>query len=109
MQMSIKPIDMQTNIGQMHEVAKNQQVKSEAIITQQQLLEKESGEKANLTKSRLDENKKAEHATVRPDEEKEQQKRRARQAKANSQKKQKNSNTEIVENSNLGRIIDIKK
>jgi hypothetical protein len=37
--MSIKPIDMQTNIGQMHEVARNAQVKTEAIVEQQHVLD----------------------------------------------------------------------
>jgi len=51
--MSIKPIDMQTNIAQMHEVARNAQVKTEAIVEQQHVLDKESLEKSRLTNARL--------------------------------------------------------
>jgi len=46
--MSIKPIDMQTNIAQMHEVARNAQVKSEAVVEQQHVLDKESLERSRL-------------------------------------------------------------
>ncbi len=48
--MSIKPIDMQTNIAQMHEVARNAQVKTEAVVEQHAHTRQESLEKSRLTK-----------------------------------------------------------
>lgn len=66
--MSIKPIDMQTNIAQMHEVARNAQVKSEAVVEQQHVLDKESLERSRLANARLEENKKAEKNTIMPEE-----------------------------------------
>lgn len=66
--MSIKPIDMQTNIAQMHEVARNAQVKTEAVVEQQHILDKESLEKSRLTRAKLEENKKAEKNAIMREE-----------------------------------------
>ena len=62
--MTIKPIDLQINIAQMHEVAKGEQIRTEGIAEQQHLRDKESDEKSKLIQSRLDESKKAEKTVV---------------------------------------------
>ncbi len=62
--MSIKPIDLQTNIGQMHEVARHSHVRTESLVEQQHVLDKESVDKGNLVNSRLEENKKAEKGII---------------------------------------------
>lgn len=79
--MSIKPIDMQTNIAQMHEVARNAQVKTEAIVEQQHVLDKESLEKSRLTNARLEENKKAEKNAIMREEKKALSRRCARRSR----------------------------
>ncbi len=106
--MSIKPIDLQTNLGQLHEIARNQQVKSEAVIGQQQSLDKESEKKSTLNKSRLEENKKAEKDKVRPDDQKSNNFRHQKQ-KQDDDMNNDNKNKKFVEDPNLGRLIDIKK
>jgi hypothetical protein len=104
--MSIKPIDMQTNIAQMHEVARNAQVKTEAVVEQQHVLDKESHEKSRLTRARLEENKKAEkNAIMREDK---------RRYRGGSQEERGEENARQEEESlpsdeKIGRIIDVKK
>jgi hypothetical protein len=69
--MGLKPLDMQTNISQMHEVGKHEHVKSGAIAEQQMLREKESTEKSRLNNTRLDDSKKGEKTSIKenlPDE-----------------------------------------
>lgn len=105
--MSIKPIDMQTNIGQMHEVARNTQIRSEAVAEQQNILDKESDEKSRQVGSRLEENKKLEHARIMREE---QQRRRGRQQqdKEGEEKKEAKEKSAAVDET-MGRFIDIKK
>jgi hypothetical protein len=62
--MAIKPIDLQSNISQIIEVGRNEQARSEAIVGQQHVLEKESGEKSRLANTTLDETKKGGSAVI---------------------------------------------
>ncbi|HSV97186.1 MAG TPA: hypothetical protein VLM75_09650 [Spirochaetota bacterium] len=105
--MSIKPIDMQTNIAQMHEVARNAQAKTEAVVEQQHLLDKESIEKSRLAKARLEENKKAEKNTIMREEK--------RHSRGGSKEGRGEEDTQKEEerapqpDEKIGRIIDVKK
>jgi hypothetical protein len=72
--MSIKPIDLQTNIGQMHEVGKNEHLRSSALAEQQIGLDKEANDKSKMINSRLDESKKAEKTAIRDEEKKRERK-----------------------------------
>lgn len=108
--MSIKPIDLQTNIGQMHEVGRNEQARSGAIAEQQHLLDDEAAKQSNLINSRLDETKKGEKTEVRDalaDD-----KERAREQKEKEEKKkreERKKQQDLAKDSNLGRIIDVLK
>jgi hypothetical protein len=68
--MAIRPIDLQTNMSQVTEVGKDQQARSEAVVQQQHVLEKESGEKARLVNTKLDETKKGDSAVIRDQQKK---------------------------------------
>lgn len=57
--MSLKPIDLLTNMNQLHEVAKNQHHADNAALAQQLQLDKESGEKSQLSDKTVDETKNA--------------------------------------------------
>ena len=107
--MTIKPIDLQINIAQMHEVSKGEQVRTEGIAEQQHLLEKESDEKSKLIQSRLDENKKAEKTIIKREEEKGKRggKRKRREDKRGIEPEEKEMKT--LKDTRMGRIIDVKK
>jgi hypothetical protein len=66
--MPIKPIDLQTNIGQMTEVGKAEHARHAGILQQQNVLDKEAAEKSNLVKDRLDELKKGEQTQIKNEE-----------------------------------------
>ena len=105
--MSIKPIDMQTNIAQMHEVARNAQVKAEAVVEQQHILDKESLEKSRLTNARLEENKKAEKNAIMREG-----KRRFRGGAHGGREcegAERDEENPPPGNEKIGRIIDVKK
>ena len=38
--MSIKPIDLQTNMGQIHEISKGEKMRTDGLVEQQHLLER---------------------------------------------------------------------
>ena len=58
-------------MSQVTEVGKDQQARSDAVVQQQHVLEKESGEKARLVNTKLDETKKGESAVIRDQQKKE--------------------------------------
>jgi hypothetical protein len=105
---SIKPIDLLTNVGQAPEVGRAQHAQAEALMEQLHHLDKESGDKAKTVDSRLDESREAEHATIRRDEERGQGRRRGRY-RPKAQPQEQGKVVEFVENGNLGNIIDIRK
>jgi|GEM_PF-245687 len=110
--MSIKPIDLQTNMGQMHEVGRGEHARSGAIAEQQHLLDDEAKKQSQLINTKLEETKKGEKLEVRDaladEKEKEHQKKEAEEKekrKADERKKQQ----ELAKDANIGRIIDILK
>jgi len=108
--MSIKPIDLQTNISQMHEVAKGEQGRNDGITEQQHVLEKESNEKSRLVRSRLEENKNAERTIIMREEKGEQRKYKGKKKKdRENQGRNKQRNIRFVKDEKIGSIIDIKK
>lgn len=107
--MSIKPIDLLTNIGQAPEVGRTQHAQTEALAEQLHHLDKESDDRSKAADSRLDETHKAEHATTRLEEKKERERRRGRYAPKKGAPAEKGKVVEFVENGNLGNIIDIRK
>ncbi len=105
--MTIKPIDLQTNLAKLVDVGKGEQARSGAIAEQQHGLEKESQEKSRLVNSKLDEAKKAEKTSIKDEQEKERQRRERRKNK--SETMQKKHQTEKIEDDRMGRIIDVLK
>ena len=106
--MTIKPIDMQVNISQMHEVGKNEQVKAEIIAGQQHLLDKESNEKSKLINSKLEESKKGERTAIKEDDSKK-KRDRGKKGYSDSEKKEKVQKKEFMKDDKIGRIIDVLK
>jgi len=104
--MAVKPIDMQVNISQMHEVARNEQVRSTAIAEIQQGLEKESNTKGKEVQSRLEENKKGEKTAIMKEDFGKGQQRRG---KGRDEKKHNEPETETYQDEKMGRFIDVKK
>ncbi len=74
--MTITPIDLQVNIGQVHEVGRAEVAKQGALIDQQHLLDEESNKAANLKKSRLDESQKGDKTSIRDEHKKKDQGKR---------------------------------
>jgi len=103
--MTIKPIDLQTNIAQMIEVARGEHARNAAVVEQQHILSKESQEKTNIQKEKVEENKKAERTVILNEEK---QFKKGKQFKE-SEKKEKQGNPEILEDTKVGKIIDVKK
>lgn len=103
--MAIKPIDLQTNIAQMIEIARGEHVRNAAVIEQQHILSKESQEKTNIQKEKVEENKKAEQTKILNEEK---QFNKGKQFKE-GEKKKKQEEPELLEDVTMGRIIDVKK
>ncbi|HOO71874.1 MAG TPA: hypothetical protein PK926_08925 [Spirochaetota bacterium] len=106
--MSIKPIDLQTNIGQMHEVGKGEHSRMGAIAEQQHLLEKESNDKSKLVNTRLDESQKGEKTAIRDEEKKREQKMNQGRDNQGDSKKEKD-NVNVLKDDRMGNIIDVLK
>lgn len=105
--MAIRPIDMQTSISHIHEVGKGEQARTEAVVEQQHVLEKESGEKSRLVNTKLDETKKGESATIRDHQKKEHEGNPPQSKQAGSSGKRKRK--ESIDDDRMGQIIDILK
>lgn len=103
--MPIKPIDLQTNIAQMIEVARGEHARNAAVVEQQHILSKESQEKTNTQKEKVEENKKAERTIILNEEK---QFKKGKQFKE-GEKKDKPEQPEVLEDTKIGRIIDVKK
>lgn len=106
--MAIRPIDMQTNMSQVTEVGKDAQARMDAVVGQQHGLEKESGEKARLAKTKLDETKKGESATIRDQQKKGEKKHEGTPEDQGGEGKKK-LRTGRSKDSRMGNIIDILK
>lgn len=105
--MAIKPIDLQVNIGQMHDVAKSEQARAAAASEVQNSLAGEAGQKSRLVPTRIEENKKAEHAIITNEE-----KREGRRKGGKREKNGKNAGQETREglrDERMGLFIDVRK
>jgi hypothetical protein len=106
--MAIRPIDMQTNISQVNEVGKDAQARTEAVVQQQHVLEKESGEKARLVNAKLDEAKKGDSAVIK-DQQKKEEKKREHALQEQRAEGKKRSRKLRSKDDRMGNIIDILK
>ncbi len=107
--MSIKPIDLQTNIGQLHEVAKNEQGRSSAIVDGQHMLEKHSGEDSKRISERLEENKKAEKTAIKKEEDRKRKRRKILKAAKVEQKEREHVIENAARDEKMGKMIDVKR
>jgi hypothetical protein len=111
--MSIKPIDLQTNMAQMHEVGRGEQARTGAVAEKQHVLDEEAAKQSELAKERLEESKKADKTEVRDalSDDKEKDGRKGKQQKGTE--KTKGSETEgklsRSHDDRMGRIIDVLK
>ncbi len=103
--MSIKPIDIQTNIGQIHEVSRTELAKQGALAEQQNILDKEAADKSNLKKSRLDETEKGEKTSIRDeDKKKDSRGKNEREKKSENEAERKK---ELLHDERMGNLIDV--
>ncbi|OHD66826.1 MAG: hypothetical protein A2176_12195 [Spirochaetes bacterium RBG_13_51_14] len=95
-------------MSQLTEVGREQQARTEAVVEQQHMLEKESGEKARLVNTKLDESKKGESAVIHDQQKKEEKKReQAREGhEAGGRKAAKKGRSS---DDRMGNIVDILK
>jgi hypothetical protein len=106
--MAIRPIDLQANMSQVTEVGKDAQARAEAVVQQQHVLENESGEKARLINTKLEETKKGE-STVIKDQQKKEEKKRGQAGEQQAAGPGKRSKKERSTDDRMGNIIDILK
>ena len=104
--MTIKPIDIQTNIVQMPEVGRNEQARQEALIAQQNILDLEANEKSIAKNNRLDEAEKGEGTSIR-DEDKSDGRSRYMNKEDENKKKEKDPKREKIRDEKMGNNIDI--
>ncbi len=105
--MTIKPIDLQTNISQMVEVGRNEQAKTGAVAEMQHLLDEESDEKSKLINSKLDEAKKGDSSAIKDEDKKKD--RRGKREEKEEEKKKKSKERKLSKDDRMGRIIDVLK
>ncbi len=104
--MTIKPIDLQTNINQMVEVGKIEHTRLNALIDQQQMLDKHAADKSNLVNSRLDESEKAEKTSIRDEDKKKDRHSMAGHGEGEG-KKDEPRPRDRMKDEKMGHIIDI--
>ena len=104
--MTIKPIDLQTNIGQMTEVGKNEQARQGSLITQQNALHSEANEKSIAKNSKLDESEKGERTAIK-DEDKRNDMYRFKDGNDEKKKKEEDRKRVRMMDDKMGRNIDI--
>ncbi|MBN2040969.1 MAG: hypothetical protein JW864_13070 [Spirochaetes bacterium] len=104
--MTVKPIDLQTNLAHLHEIAKGEHGRAAANIQGQHSLEETAEEKARLTKSRLEENKQAEKTSIMKEEGFKGKKQNKKQNKDESEDEEKKNISKIEK---MGIMIDVKR
>ena len=105
--MTIKPIDLQTNVAHMHEIAKSEQGRSVAYVEGQHKLEKNAAEEARRVRSRLEENKHAEKTSIMR-EEKHGYKKEKRLQHSEEEDKESGESSDLTKQENIGLNIDVK-
>ena len=104
--MSVKPIDLQTNIAKMPDVAKGEESRAATIAETQHLREKESGNKSKLVNTRLDENKRIEKTAIKREEDRKKRgKKKGRRAEIGDKK----DKGDLLADNKLGILIDVRK
>lgn len=105
--MTIRPIDLQSNISQLTEVGRSEQARSEALVEQQHLLQKESGEKGRMINTKLEESKKGDNAVIYDEQKKEERREESRGKGEGGEKRRPRRGLSVDEK--MGTIVDILK
>jgi hypothetical protein len=107
--MTIKPIDIQTNIAHMHDIAKLEQGRSAAYIDGQHSLEKNAEEEAKRIRNKLEENKHAEKTTIMREERQRPKKDKKYQNNDVDSEQIKDEKSNSLKPENIGLKIDVKR
>jgi hypothetical protein len=107
--MSIKPIDLQTNIAHMHDIAKSEQGRSAAYIDGQHSLEKNAGEEGRRIRNKLEENKHAEKTVIMREERQRYKRDKRYQHEINDNEKNAEEKQNSIKQENVGLKIDVKR
>ena len=108
--MAVQPIDLQTNMGQMPEIARLEHARTDLIASQQHLQAQKSHEQSTIADSVVEQNKESEKSDVRLEEHGGQGgKRRLYGRKGIVRDKEPEVSAEEIEDERLGRIIDVMK
>ena len=105
--MTIKPIDLQTNISQMHEVGKHEHNRSISVTEQQHVLDKESADKSALINNKLDETRKGERTAIREDEGNKKKRHEKKEQPPAEKKPGAEKKVRTMKDDKVGRIIDV--
>jgi hypothetical protein len=107
--MTIKPIDLQTNIAHMHDIAKTEQGRSAAYIDGQHSLEKNAEEEARRIRNKLEENKHAEKTSIMREERQRYKRDKRYQHEVNGKEKNVEEKSNSLKQENIGLKIDVKR
>lgn len=105
--MPIKPIDLQTNIGQLPEVGKTEHIRQGIVAEQQHLLDKQAAEKSNLVNSKLEQAEKGEKTAIMDEEKRRSGSGKEHESKGKDDKEP--SPKERMKDDKIGKIIDVLK
>ena len=105
--MPIKPIDLQTNIGQLPEVGKSEHARQGIIAEQQHLLDKQAAEKSNLVNTKLEQAEKGEKTSIRDEEKKKSGREKGKETGEHEKKEE--PERERLKDDRIGKIIDVLK
>lgn len=107
--MTIKPIDLQTNIAHLHEIAKAEQIKSAVFIEREHSLEKDAEEEANRIRSKLEKNKHAEKTSIMREEGYKGKKEKHLKKDNNDNNESLEGKKDFLKNEKMGLNIDVKR
>ncbi len=107
--MTIKPIDIQTNIAHMHEVAKGEHGRSAAFIDGQHSLEKNAEEEARRIRNKLEQSRHAEKTSIMREERRGQKKEKRLLQEVKNNKNNAKEREELSKYENIGLKIDVKR
>jgi hypothetical protein len=107
--MTIKPIDIQTNIAHMHDIAKIEHGRSAAYIEGQHSLEKNAEEEARRIRNKLEENKHAEKTSIMREENLRKKKDKKYRYGQNGKEQVSEEKSDSLKPENIGLKIDVKR
>jgi hypothetical protein len=107
--MTIKPIDIQTNIAHMHDIAKIEHGRSAAYIEGQHSLEKNAEEEAKRIRNKLEENKHAEKTVIMREERQRQKKDKKYRNNPDDNEHIEGEKSNSLISENIGLKIDVKR